>query len=136
MTDSAPISLPPVAARRRVRRTAAVLALPFATLALLAPATQAHAVDVNPDGPSATTQRGTGTLTDPWVPMLSARITCNTATLFGNYSAGTGHLNPIKELPAGTWMGVRYIVSGGYSANVLWHGGDKWGFMRKDCISY
>ncbi|MGC4936760.1 hypothetical protein [Kribbella sp. DT2] len=128
MTDS-------LRARRRLRRTAAVLTLPLAGLTLLASA-QANAAEPGPAGTTVTAQRGTGTLEDPWVPMLSARITCDTATLFGNYSPEDGHKNKIKELEAGTWMGVRYIVAGGYSANVLWHGGDKWGFLRKDCLSY
>ncbi|WBQ05405.1 hypothetical protein [Kribbella sp. CA-293567] len=129
MTDS-------LLAGRRSRRTGALLALSVAAVALLAPAAQANAVEFDPDDASATMQRGTGTLTDPWVPMLSARTTCDSTTLFGNYSSSTGHRDPIVTLPAGTWMGVRYLVRGGYSANVLWHGGDKWGFMRDDCISY
>jgi hypothetical protein len=120
-------------ARRRVRRTGVLLALPVLALSALAGASSAQASPYEPD---PTPQRGTGTLTDPWVPMLSARTTCSSTTLFRNYSPGTGHQDVVAVLPAGTWMGVRYIVSGGYSANVLWHNHDVWGFMRDDCLSY
>ncbi|MGA8114750.1 MAG: hypothetical protein WCA46_13885 [Actinocatenispora sp.] len=79
---------------------------------------------------------GSGTVNDPWVPMREAHTTCQSATLFGNYSGSAGHSNPIASLPAGTWIGVRYVTSNNYSADVLWHNHGQWGFMLRSCFAF
>ena len=82
--------------------------------------------------PAPTLKGGSGTVSDPWVPMLSAHITCATAGLYGNYSGGS-HKSWITDLPAGTSIGVRYITSDGRSSDVLWHAGGTWGFVLASC---
>ncbi|MFG1642156.1 hypothetical protein ACGFMK_17875 [Amycolatopsis sp. NPDC049252] len=84
---------------------------------------------------AATVQSGSGTIDDPWVPTRAAHITCSTATLFGNYTAGQGHSDPIDTLVQGNYIGVRYITSDHYSADVFWHGASKWGFLLRSCFS-
>lgn len=83
----------------------------------------------------ATVQSGIGTIGDPWVPTRAAHITCDTATLFGNYTAGQGHSDPIATLVRGNYIGVRYITSDHNSADVFWHGTSKWGFLLRGCFS-
>lgn len=105
---------------RRIR-TAAALAVAVAALTA-APA-------------DATVQSGSGTITDPWVPTRAAHVTCQTATLFGNYTPGQGHSDPIATLVQGNYIGVRYITADHYSADVFWHGTSKWGFLLRDCFA-
>ncbi|MEV4147974.1 hypothetical protein AB0J40_30200 [Amycolatopsis sp. NPDC049691] len=105
---------------RRIR-AAAALAVAVAALAA-APA-------------DATVQSGSGTITDPWVPTRAAHVTCQTATLFGNYTPGQGHSDPIATLVQGNYIGVRYITADHYSADVFWHGTSKWGFLLRDCFA-
>ncbi|MGK3205842.1 hypothetical protein [Amycolatopsis sp. MEPSY49] len=83
----------------------------------------------------ATVQSGSGTIGDPWVPTRAAHITCQTATLFGNYTPGQGHSDPIATLVQGNYIGVRYITADHYSADVFWHGTSKWGFLLRDCFT-
>ncbi|SEF36395.1 hypothetical protein SAMN05421837_110150 [Amycolatopsis pretoriensis] len=83
----------------------------------------------------ATVQSGSGTINDPWVPTRAAHITCQTATLFGNYTPGQGHSDPIATLVQGNYIGVRYITADHYSADVFWHGSSKWGFLLRDCFA-
>ncbi|MEV7038900.1 hypothetical protein [Amycolatopsis sp. NPDC051061] len=83
----------------------------------------------------ATVQSGSGTINDPWVPTHAAHITCATATLFGNYTPGQGHSDPIATLVQGNYIGVRYITSDHNSADVFWHGTSKWGFLLRDCFA-
>ena len=83
----------------------------------------------------ATVQSGSGTIGDPWVPTRAAHITCATATLFGNYTPGQGHSDPIATLVQGNYIGVRYITSDQNSADVFWHGTSKWGFVLRSCFS-
>ncbi|MEW2507312.1 hypothetical protein ACQPXB_16985 [Amycolatopsis sp. CA-161197] len=83
----------------------------------------------------ASAQSGSGTLSDPWVPTRPAHITCATATLFGNYTSGQGHSDPIDTLVQGNYIGVRYITADHYSADVFWHGKSKWGFLLRSCFS-
>ncbi|WP_326836483.1 hypothetical protein VSH64_16485 [Amycolatopsis rhabdoformis] len=80
-------------------------------------------------------QSGSGTISDPWVPTRAAHITCQTATLFGNYTPGQGHADPIDTLVQGNYIGVRYITADHYSADVFWHGKSKWGFLLRSCFS-
>ncbi|WP_328444312.1 MULTISPECIES: hypothetical protein [unclassified Amycolatopsis] len=82
-----------------------------------------------------TVQSGSGTISDPWVPTRAAHITCSSATLFGNYTAGQGHSDPIDTLVQGNYIGVRYITSDHNSADVFWHGASKWGFLLRSCFS-
>ena len=84
---------------------------------------------------TATVQSGSGTINDPWVPTRAAHITCSSATLFGNYTAGQGHSDPIDTLVQGNYIGVRYITSDHNSADVFWHGAGKWGFLLRSCFS-
>ncbi|HEY0641055.1 MAG TPA: hypothetical protein VGD67_25770 [Pseudonocardiaceae bacterium] len=77
---------------------------------------------------------GSGTVSDPWVPMRSATVVCQSATLWGNYSGGS-HSNPIATYYYGAGIGVRYITGDGRSAMVHpW--GDGWGFMLRSCIQF
>ncbi len=98
------------------------------------PAT-AHGTSVthNVEGPQ---RDGSGTVNDPWVPMRSAHTTCQSTTLFGNYSGSRGHTDPIASLPTGTWLGVRYVTSNNYSADVLWHNHGQWGFLLRSCFAF
>jgi len=64
-----------------------------------------------------------------------SRISCQDATLFGNYTPGVGHRDPITVLPRGTRVGHRYTTSDGYSAMVLWYQGEKWGFVLRSCVT-
>jgi hypothetical protein len=83
----------------------------------------------------ATVQSGNGTIGDPWVPTRAAHVTCASVTLFGNYTAGQGHSDPIATLGQGNYIGVRYITSDHNSADVFWHGTSKWGFLLRDCFA-
>jgi hypothetical protein len=111
----------------RLRATLAVVAtsLTLAATAGLAPA----------QAGTLTTQSGSGTISDPWVPTRTATITCGSATLFGNYTPGQGHDNPIDTLHQGDGIRVRYITSDHNSADVFWSGKSKWGFLLRSCFS-
>jgi hypothetical protein len=102
------------------------------SLGVAAVATSALALTVAAGPASAA---GSGTVNDPWVPMRNAHTTCQSTGLYGNYTNGQ-HLNKITDLPAGTYIGVRYITSDGRSADVLWHGGGTWGFMLTSCFAF
>ncbi|MEU5695288.1 hypothetical protein [Actinosynnema sp. NPDC020468] len=109
-----------VQARRRSARGAVVAVL--ASVALVG-------------APGAASAAGSGTVSDPWVPMREAHTTCESTTLFGNYGGGV-HRDPIVVLPRGTWIGVRYVTSDGRSADVLWHNHSQWGFLLRSCFSF
>ncbi|OLR95142.1 hypothetical protein [Actinokineospora bangkokensis] len=83
----------------------------------------------------ATAQSGSGTINDPWQPTRAAHISCQSATLFANYSPTEGHRDPIATLYQGNYIGVRYITSNGYSADVFWHGTSQWGFLLRSCFT-
>jgi hypothetical protein len=114
-----------------VARGKLVTALLAAILSASVAATPASAA---PDSP-ITAQGGSGTVGDPWVPMREAHTTCDSATLFGNYSGGV-HRDPIVVLPRGTWIGVRYVTGDGRSADVLWHNHSQWGFLLRSCFAF
>ncbi|MFI9011057.1 hypothetical protein ACIGNX_27865 [Actinosynnema sp. NPDC053489] len=116
---------------RSKRTTAGVLA---ALVALVLSAFAGAAPAVATPGP-VTALAGSGTVNDPWVPMREAHTTCDSTTLFGNYSGGT-HQDPIVVLPRGTWIGVRYITGDGRSAMVLWHNHSQWGFLLRSCFAF
>ncbi len=78
---------------------------------------------------------GSGTISDPWNPTRAAHISCDSATLFANYSASGGHRDPIATLYRGNYIGVRYITSNNYSADVFWHGTSRWGFVLRSCFT-
>mgnify|MGYP001085449358 CR=1 FL=1 len=124
-----------MAASARIRRALRGAVIPALALAALFGATTAQAAPVAESGPIGALA-GSGTVNDPWVPMRNARTTCQSTTLFGNYTPGSGHASPITVLPANTWLGVRYITSDGNSADVLWHDGDKWGFLLRSCFTF
>ncbi|MFE2758250.1 hypothetical protein ACFXGA_40255 [Actinosynnema sp. NPDC059335] len=105
----------------------ALVALVLSTTAATAPAVAA------PD--PVTALAGSGTVNDPWVPMREAHTTCESTTLFGNYSGGV-HRDPIVVLPRGTWIGVRYITGDGRSAMSLWHNHSQWGFLLRSCFAF
>lgn len=109
-----------------VKRACAVVALALAAGGFATAPAQAG---------TTTVQSGSGTIGDPWVPTRAAHITCATATLFGNYTAGQGHSDPIATLVQGNYIGVRYITSDHNSADVFWHGTGKWGFLLRSCFS-
>ncbi|EWC64071.1 hypothetical protein UO65_0598 [Actinokineospora spheciospongiae] len=112
---------------RRTLRTAAVaLAAATALGGLAATTAQADTVGA---------LSGSGTISDPWNPTHAAHITCNSATLFANYSPSAGHRDPIATLSQGNYIGVRYITSNNYSADVFWHGTSQWGFLLRSCFS-
>lgn len=84
---------------------------------------------------AASARGGAGTLTNPWVPPLNAHTTCATTGIYGNYFHGQ-HLDKITDLPANTYVLVRYITSDGRSADVLWHDGGTWGFILTSCFAF
>ena len=112
--------------------TLGIVAIAAAVLSMTAATVPASAAPATNLAPTAIAQRGSGTVSDPWVPMLQAHITCNTAGIYGNYSGGS-HKSWITDLPVGTPIGVRYITSDGRSSDVLWHGGGTWGFVLASC---
>jgi hypothetical protein len=79
---------------------------------------------------------GSGTVSSPWVPARNIHTTCDSTTLFGNYTPGQGHSDPIAVLPTATWLSARYVTSDGNSVMALWHGGDVWGFLLQSCVAY
>jgi hypothetical protein len=79
---------------------------------------------------------GSGTVSDPWVPAVNIHTTCQSTTLFGNYTPGQGHSDPIASLPAGTWLTARYVTSDGNSDMALWKDGGVWGFLLQSCVAY
>jgi hypothetical protein len=117
--------------RRAARAVAATALTLAATAGFAAMPAQADVLTAHP----LTAQSGSGTLSDPWVPTRAAHITCSSATLFGNYSPGAGHSDPIDTLPQDAYIGVRYITSNNYSADVFWHGKSKWGFLLRSCFA-
>lgn len=130
----------PIRLRGELARRLGVSVLAAAAVATMASApaqaqpTSAHNASAvqNVEGPQ---RDGSGTVSDPWVPMRSAHVTCQTATLFGNYS-NHHHSDPIATLTVGTWIGVRYVTSDNYSADVLWHYHGQWGFMLRSCFAF
>ena len=64
-----------------------------------------------------------------------SRVSCESATLFGNYTSGVGHRDPIVVLPQGTRVGFRYTTDDRNSAMVLWYQGGVWGFMLRSCVT-
>lgn len=79
---------------------------------------------------------GSGTVNDPWVPEKSATIVCQSATIFGNYTPGSGHSTPLGTLYAGYHVGVRYETSDhnsvmAYSADV-----GTWGYVLRSCVQF
>jgi hypothetical protein len=80
---------------------------------------------------------GSGTVDDPWVPMKTATIVCDTATQFGNYTPGAGHSDPINTLVRGTQIGVRYETSDHNSVMAYYAPANtKWGFVLRSCVQF
>jgi hypothetical protein len=106
--------------RNMLRMLAVIVALVSSLIVMVAPA--------NADG--------SGTVNSPWVPARNIHTTCDSTTLFGNYTPGQGHSNPIAVLPEATWLSARYVTSDGNSVMALWNGGGVWGFLLQSCIAY
>lgn len=64
-----------------------------------------------------------------------SRISCDSATLFGNYTPGVGHRDPITTLLRADRVGFRYTTDDGVSAVVLWYQGQVWGFVLRSCVT-
>ena len=64
-----------------------------------------------------------------------SRISCQDATLFGNYTPGVGHRDPITTLYRGDRVGFRYTTDDGNSAVVLWYQGGVWGYVLRSCVT-
>jgi len=80
---------------------------------------------------------GSGTVSDPWVPMKNATIVCDSATQFGNYTPGVGHSDPINTLYRGYAIGVRYETSDRNSVMAYYAGANtKWGFVLRSCVQF
>lgn len=80
---------------------------------------------------------GSGTVSDPWVPMKTARIICQSATQFGNYTPGVGHSDPINTLYYGYDIGVRYETADHNSVMAYYAGANtKWGFVLRSCVQF
>lgn len=80
---------------------------------------------------------GSGTVSDPWVPMKNATIVCDSATQFGNYTPGVGHSDPINTLYRGYAIGVRYETSDRNSVMAFYSGATtKWGFVLRSCVQF
>ena len=78
---------------------------------------------------------GSGTVNDPWVPMRGAHTACDSTTLWGNYSGGSGHSDARLVLPRGTYIGVRYLTSD-RNSGMVHPNGLGWGFMLRSCIAF
>lgn len=110
--------------------TSAVAGVVTAGSAQASPASAAASALVHP-------MDGSGTVTDPWVPMKNATIVCDSATQFGNYTPGSGHSDPINTLYRGYAIGVRYETSDHNSVMAYYAGADtKWGFVLRSCVQF
>jgi hypothetical protein len=64
-----------------------------------------------------------------------AIVTCQSATLYGNYSPTAGPRDPIAVLGYGNKVGIRQDAGYPSWAVVLDYGPDVWGFMLRSCMT-
>jgi hypothetical protein len=82
------------------------------------------------DGPD---ERG-GTVTE-MVYTDHAIITCQSATMYGNYSTTAGPQNPIRTLYYGDKVGIRQDAGTASWAVILDYGPDDWGYLLRSCMT-
>lgn len=64
-----------------------------------------------------------------------AIVTCQSATMYGNYSPTSGPQNPIRTLPYGDKIGVRQDAGYPSWAVILDYGPDDWGYLLRSCYT-
>jgi hypothetical protein len=64
-----------------------------------------------------------------------AIVTCQSATLFGNYTPGSGGSSPRYTMYYGNKVGIRRDAGDGYMAMVLDYGPNVWGYVLRGCLT-
>ncbi|PTL84265.1 hypothetical protein [Vitiosangium sp. GDMCC 1.1324] len=64
-----------------------------------------------------------------------AIVTCQSATMYGNYSTTTGPASPIRTLYYGDKVGIRQDAGYPSWALILDYGPDDWGFVLRSCLT-
>lgn len=64
-----------------------------------------------------------------------AIVTCQSATMYGNYSASTGPASPMRSLGYGNKVGIRQNAGSASWAMVLDYGMGDWGFVLRSCMT-
>ncbi|MFP2930699.1 hypothetical protein ACLESO_36980 [Pyxidicoccus sp. 3LG] len=64
-----------------------------------------------------------------------AIVTCQSATMYGNYSASTGPKDPIRVLGYGDKVGIRRDAGTASWAVILDYGPDDWGYLLRSCMT-
>ncbi|QSQ26121.1 hypothetical protein JY651_14835 [Pyxidicoccus parkwayensis] len=82
------------------------------------------------DGPD---ERG-GTVTE-MVYTDHAIVTCQSATMYGNYSTTSGPRDPIRTLYYGDKVGIRQDAGTASWAVILDYGPDDWGYLIRSCMT-
>lgn len=64
-----------------------------------------------------------------------AIVTCQSATMYANYSPTSGPQDPIKALPYGDKIGIREDAGYPSWAVILDYGPDTWGYLLRSCYT-
>jgi hypothetical protein len=64
-----------------------------------------------------------------------AIVTCQSATMYGNYSTTAGPQNPIRTLYYGDKIGIRRDAGYPSWAVILDYGPDDWGYFLRSCYT-
>lgn len=64
-----------------------------------------------------------------------AIVTCQSATMYGNYSASAGPQDPIRVLGYGDKVGIRQDAGTASWAVILDYGPDDWGYLLRSCMT-
>lgn len=64
-----------------------------------------------------------------------AIVTCQSATMYANYSPSSGPADPIKSLPYGDKIGIRDDAGYPSWAVILDYGPDTWGYLLRSCYT-
>ncbi len=132
------MSLSSIVSRRSKIATTAFALLATTAVAGMVTAGSAQASSATHASPAVVhPMDGSGTVSDPWVPMKNATIVCDSATQFGNYTPGAGHSDPINTLYRGYAIGVRYETDDRNSVMAYYAGANtKWGFVLRSCVQF
>jgi hypothetical protein len=80
------------------------------------------------------TEEGTGAV-EQGIYTAHAIVTCQSATMYANYSPTTGPRDPIKVLPYGDKIGIREDAGYPTWAVILDYGPDTWGYLLRSCYT-
>ncbi|RKH09108.1 hypothetical protein D7V97_17510 [Corallococcus sp. CA053C] len=64
-----------------------------------------------------------------------AIVTCQSATMYGNYSTTSGPRDPIRTLGYGDKVGIRQDAGTASWAVILDYGPDDWGYLLRSCMT-